>query len=208
MDDKKEYILKQISELYLKFGIKSVTMDDVANEFGISKKTLYQYFEDKADLVQQVIDCYLKSLTFDLNNKFHGNAIDRYFALRAHIIQVMKHMHNNIEFDLKKLYPRLYRKVYKIKREKIFSNTMENMKEGIAEGLYREDINPELVAKLQVGKMLYTMDPQNEIFTESELMNIETFDTIMEYFMYSVCTGTGIKYYKEQLNKLKNDVEN
>ena len=205
MDEKKEYILKQISELYLKFGIKSVTMDDVANEFGISKKTLYQYFEDKADLVQQVIDFYLKTLAFDLNNNNGENAIDRYFALRAHIIHLLKHMHNNIEFDLKKLYPRLYRKVYKVKRERIFSNTVENMKEGIMQGLYREDIDPELVAKLQVGKMLYTMDPQNEIFTESELMTIDTFDKIMEYFMYSVCTEKGIKYYKEQLNKLKND---
>ena len=205
MDEKKEYILKQIRELYLKFGIKSVTMDDVASEFGISKKTLYQYFDDKADLVEQVVEDYLKSSAFDLNRDHHGNAIDKYFALRNHIIKVLKYMHSNIEFDLKKSYPALYQKVYKIKRERIFTNTVVNMKEGIQEGLYRDDINPEMVAKLQVGKMLYTMDPQNEIFSEGELMNIETFDKIMEYFMYSVCTEKGIKYYKEQLNKIKND---
>ena len=208
MDDKKEYILKQISELYLKFGIRSITMDDVAGEFGISKKTLYQYFEDKADLVQQVIDCYLKSPDFNLDSDISGNAIDRYFALRAHIIQVMKYMHSNIEFDLKKLYPRLYQKVYKVKRERIYSNTVKNLNQGITEGLFRADIDPEIVAKLQVGKMLYTLDPQNGIFTESELTNIEIFDRVMEYFMYSVCTEKGIKYYKEQLNELKNDLKN
>jgi AcrR family transcriptional regulator len=206
MNDKKEYILKQIRELYLKFGIKSITMDDVASEFGISKKTLYQYFDDKADLVKQVVDDYLQSSSFDLNSDVHGNAIDKYFALRNHIVKVMKYMHSSIEFDLKKLYPSLYQKVYKIKRQRIFSNTVENMKVGIKEGLYRDDIDPEMVAKLQVGKMLYTLDPQNEIFAESELMNIELFDNVMEYFMYSVCTEKGIKYYKEQLNKLKNDV--
>ena len=119
-----------------------------------------------------------------------------------------KLMHNNIEFELKKLYPLLYRKVYKVKREKIFSNTVKNMEEGIKEGLYRADIDPEIVARLQVGKMLYTLDPQNGIFTESELMNIEIFDHVMEYFMYSICTEKGIKYYKEQLNKLKNDLKN
>ena len=183
-------------------------MDDVASEFGISKKTLYQYFEDKADLVQQVIDCYLKSPDFSFDSGIQGNAIDRYFALRSHIIQVMKYMHSNIEFDLKKLYPVLYRKVYKLKRERIFRNTVDNLNNGIKEGLYRADIDPEIVAKLQVGKMLYTLDPQNEIFTESELMNIEFFDHVMEYFMYSVCTEKGITYYKEQLNKLKNDVKN
>ncbi len=208
MDDKKEYIIKQISELYLKFGIKSVTMDDVASEFGISKKTLYQYFEDKADLVQQVIDFYLKSPDFDLTSNVPGNAIDKYFALRSHILQVMRYFHNNIEFDLKKLYPRLYRKVYKVKRERIFNNTVSNLKQGITESLYRTDINPEIVARLQLGQMLYTMDPQNGIFAESELMNIDIFDHVIEYFMYSVCTEKGINYYKEQLNKLKNDLTN
>ncbi len=183
-------------------------MDDVASEFGISKKTLYQYFDDKADLVQQVVDCYLQSPALDLNKDTNGNAIDRYFALRTHIIQMMKYMHSNIEFDLKKLYPTLYQKVYEVKRERIYNNTIENMRDGIAEGLYREDIDPEIVAKLQIGKMLYTLDPQNEIFTESELMNIETFDKVMENFIYSISTEKGIKYYKEQLNKLKNDVKN
>ena len=91
MDDKKEYILKQISELYLKFGIRSITMDDVAGEFGISKKTLYLYFKDKADLVSEVIDFYIQDPMFSLNNVENGNAIDRYFALRARIVNILKY---------------------------------------------------------------------------------------------------------------------
>ena len=118
-------------------------------------------------------------------------------------------MHNNIEFDLKKLYPRLYQKVYKVKRERIYNNTINNLKQGISGRFVQEQILiRRLLPRLQLGQMLYTLDPQNEIFTESELMNIEIFDHVMEYFMYSVCTEKGIKYYKEQLNKLKNDVKN
>jgi TetR/AcrR family transcriptional regulator, cholesterol catabolism regulator len=72
MENRKEDILKQAGELYFKFGIKSVTMDDVASELGSSKKTLYQHFKDKADLISQVIDYYIKNPQFSLNNVEHG----------------------------------------------------------------------------------------------------------------------------------------
>ena len=208
MEDKKQHILQNVGGLYLKFGIKSVTMDDVASEFGISKKTLYQYFRDKADLVTQVIDFYLKNPMFCLNDNQKGNAIDQYFILREHIIHVLKYFHNNIEFDLKKQYPKLYGKVHRMKRERIFSNTVENIKNGIESGLYRPEIDAEIIAKLQVGRMLFTLNPENEIFTESEIATIELFDKIMEYYMYSICTQEGINYFKKQLNNIKNEVKN
>lgn len=207
MEDKKQFILKNVGSLYLKFGIKSITMDDVAHEFGISKKTLYQYFKDKADLVSQVIDYYLTNPIFNLNDFGNGNAIDRYFALRTHIVNILKYFHNNIEFDLRKQYPKLYRKVHTMKRERIFENTVENINDGIKSGLFRSDLDIELIAKLEVGKMLLTLNPENEIFTERECTNIELFDKVLEYYMYSICTEKGIKYFKKQLNNIKNDVK-
>ncbi|MCA1758657.1 MAG: TetR/AcrR family transcriptional regulator [Bacteroidales bacterium] len=208
MEDKKEYILKKAGEMYFKFGIKSVTMDDVASELGISKKTLYQHFKDKAGLISQVIDFYVKNPQFCLNNVENGNAIDGYFAFRSHIIYVLKYFHNTIEYDLKKLYPKLYMKVHKMKRENIFSNTFENLKKGISEDLYRSDLDVEVIAKLQVGRMLLTLNPENEIFTEREVANIELFDKVIEYHMHAVCTEKGIKYFKQQLNNVRNDVQN
>lgn len=208
MEDKKDYILKQTGELYFKFGIKSVTMDDVASELGLSKKTLYQYFKDKADLISQVIEYYSKNPQYCLNSVGHGNAIDGYFALRSRIIYILKYFHNTIEYDLKKLYPKLYRKVHKMKRERIFSNTVENLKAGMSEGLYRDDLDVEVIAKLQVGRMLLTLNPENEIFTERETSGIELFDKVIEYHMHAVCTEKGIKYFKQQFNNVRNDVQN
>ena len=208
MEDKKEYILKKAGEMYFKFGIKSVTMDDVANELGISKKTLYQHFKDKAGLISQVIDFYIKNPQFCLNNVENMNAIDGYFAFRSHIIYVLKYFHNTIEYDLKKLYPKLYMKVHKMKRENIFSNTFENLKKGISEDLYRSDLDVEVIAKLQVGRMLLTLNPENEIFTERETSNIELFDKVIEYHMHAVCTEKGLNYFKQQLNNVRNDVQN
>ncbi len=208
MEDKKLHILKNVGILYLKFGIRSVTMDDVAREFGISKKTLYQYFKDKADLVTQVVDFYLENPMFDLNASRNGNAIDRYFALRSHISKILKYFNNNIEFDLKKQYPQLFKKVHNIKRHKIFSSTVQNINEGIEAGLYRAGLDVELIAKLQVGRMLYTLNPDNEIFTETEVATIELFDKVIEYHMQAICTEKGIKYFKQQLNKIQDEVKN
>lgn len=208
MEDKKLHILKNVGKLYLKFGIRSVTMDDVANEFGISKKTLYQYFTDKEDLVGQVIDYYLENPIFNLDEPGSGNAIDRLFALRSHVSRLLKHFNNNLEFELKKLYPLLYKKVYEFKRKRIYNDTLKNIQDGINDGVFRPDLDLEIIAKLQVGRMLYTLNPENDIFTEREIASIELFDKVIGYHMHAICTEKGIKYYKKQLNIIQNEEKN
>ena len=208
MEDKKLHITKNVGRLYLKFGIRSVTMDDVAQEFGISKKTLYQYFTDKEDLVNHVIEYYLQNPIFNFNEENTGNAIDQYFRLRSHIIKILKYFNNNIEFDLKKQYPNLYKKVHNFKRNRIYKSTIENISNGINSGHFRPDLDVELMAKLQVGQMLFTLNPDNDIFTESEMASINLFDKVMDYQMHAICTEKGIKYFKEQLNNIQNEEKN
>ena len=183
-------------------------MDDVAKEFGISKKTLYQFFNDKEDLVEQVVDYYLENPVFNLLGGEHGNSIDAYFALRNHLSRILKYFDNTIEYDLKKTYPSLHMKVHNRKRENIYTNAVSNLKEGISSGLYRDDLDVELVARLQVGRLLLTLDPENQIFTETEVANITFFDKIINYHMHAICTEKGIKYYYKQLNKIKNEDQN
>ena len=205
MEERKQHILKQAGNLFLKFGIRGVTMDDVAAEFGISKKTLYQYFKDKEDMVNQVIDYYLENPVFKLNCDGKGNSIDRYFALRQHVSKTVKHFNNNLEFELKKTYPQLHIKVHKFKRERIYNDTLKSIRDGISDGLFRPEISPDVIAKLQVGRMLCTLNPENEIFTEEEISTLELFDKMMDYHIHAICTEKGIKYYRKQLNKIKDE---
>lgn len=205
MEEKKLHIIKNVGKLYLRFGIRGVTMDDVAQEFGISKKTLYQYFLDKKDLVSQVVDYYLENPIFDINGDCAGNAIDHCFCLREHINKILKYFNNSIEFDLKKQYPQLYKKVHKKKREKIFSNTVLSLNTGIAEGLFRDDLDVEIIAKLQVGRMLFTLNPENEIFSDTEVAKIDLFDKVINYHMHAICTQKGIEYFKKQFNKIQDE---
>lgn len=205
MEDKKLYILQNVGKLYLKFGIRGVTMDDVAREFGISKKTLYQYFNDKEDLVNQVVNYYLDNPIFELRQIGAGNSIDRFFSLRSHVAQILKHFNNNLECDLKKQYPHLYKRVHDFKRQRIFNDTIKSIEAGIKDGLFRSDLEAEFIAKLQVGRMLLTLNPDYEIFNDSEIMSMELFDKVMDYHMHAICTQQGIEYYRKQLNKYQNE---
>jgi AcrR family transcriptional regulator len=208
MEDKKLHIIKNVGIMYMKYGIRAVTMDDVANEFGISKKTLYQYFSDKQELVSSVIDYYIENPEVDFNDYNHLNAIETIFTVRAHVARLLKFYNNSIEYDLKKLYPALYKKVYNEKRKHVFQNTISNISKGKEEGLYRNEIDPELIAKLQVGRIFYTLNPDYDIFKEDEVNSLQLFDDIMDYHMHAICTTKGIKIYTQQLNKVQNENKN
>ena len=205
MEEKKQHIIKNVGLLYMKFGIRNVTMDQVANEFGISKKTLYQYFNDKEDLVAQVVDYFLSNPDMDITNPEEGNAIDDMFYIRERVAYILKMYNNNIEVELKRTYPQLHDKVYETKRRRIFETTIDNLRKGMEEGLYRSDLEPSFVAKLSMGRTLYTMNPDYGVFEDYEVHSLAFFDNIMNYHMHAVCTQSGLEYYKKQLNRYQNE---
>lgn len=205
MEEKKLYIIKSVGHMYFKHGIRNITMDNIASEFGVSKKTLYQYFTDKEDLVSQVVDYFLEDAEFDVKNPETANAIDDVLYIRSRVAYILKLYNNNIELELKRTYPSLYQKVYEAKRKRIFDNTNENLKKGIAEGLYRNNLEPSVVAKLVLGRTLFTMNPDYEVFEEYEVNSLAFFDSVLDYHMSAICTDDGLKYFKEQLNKIQNE---
>lgn len=208
MEDKKLHIIKNVGLMYLKFGIRSVTMDDVANEFGISKKTLYQYFSDKENLVSHVIDYFIENPQFDFKKFRDGNAIEYMFKVREHVAYILKFYNNNVEYELKKLYPHLHKKVSDEKYKNIFESSVLNITNGIKQGLFRSEIEPELMAKLQIGRLFYTLNPDYNIFKEHEVNSLELFDKITNYHMHGICTEKGLEYYKKQLNIVQNEDKN
>ncbi|KOH44111.1 TetR/AcrR family transcriptional regulator [Sunxiuqinia dokdonensis] len=206
MEEKKAQILGQVGQLYMRHGIRSVTMDDVAAELGISKKTLYLYFKDKADLVDAVVDAFLmKDEAFHCQEGQSLNAIDKIFWIRKHISEMLKIVHNNMEYDLKKSYPEVYRKIRAYKRKRIYLDNVAIMDQGKAEGLFREEIDSDVMARLVVGRFLFVLNPDNEVFSEEEVRDMRLFDLLMDYHFHGVCTEEGLKYYKQQLNNVQNE---
>jgi AcrR family transcriptional regulator len=157
-------ILIKVESLYNLYGIKSITMDDVAREMGISKKTLYRFFNDKKELVEKVIEHQQETWDVQLAKirEKSENAIDELFRVHSHVNEAMKHINPAVNYDLQKYYPEIFDEISRRRRINMQKHLTENMHKGIEQGLYREDINVNIIA------MLYLLRIENLV--ENEMM--------------------------------------
>ncbi len=207
MENKHE-IFEKVIVLYKKYGIKSVTMEDVSRELGISKKTLYNFIKDKEDLINQVIDheFKLKENCFDRIINKDLNAIEQLFEVNNYMKEQIKYFSPSLDYDLRKYYPHIYNDLHKKKRESMFQSVRDNINQGKKEGIYREDVNPELIAKLYVGRMENVHD--DEYFPAEEFISPEAFKDLFIYHIRGIANEKGIKILEENIEKLKNSETN
>ena len=203
MDEKTLHILEQVRKLYHRYGIKSVTMDDVAKHLCISKKTLYEYFTDKEDLVRNVVlmDHNNRERFFqEIKNK-NLNAIEELFEVYRMINSMFRDYNSSMEYDIHKYYPDLYSKVKLLRRKKMFETMHGNMNKGKKEGLYRKELNTSIIARLHVFKFENMFD--NEIFTMEELSSVKVFNEVFVYHIQGIMSATGRSFFEDNLSSLK-----
>jgi len=199
MNEETRNILERVSLLYQRYGIKSVTMDDVSRELGISKKTLYQHFSDKEELVHRVID-YIIDTRQSCMNEIHDkqmNAIDELFEVARQVNQMLKDHNPSTEYDLKKYYPAAFEKVKLVKRKVMFESVLNNLQRGILQGIYRSEMNPEVIAKLHVARVEGMLE--SDVFTVEEYTRMDYFREIMIYHIRGIANEKGIKILEEKL---------
>ncbi len=203
MNEKKEEILNKVRELYSRYGIKSVTMDDVVHEVGISKKTLYQFFRDKSELVAEVIRCEtsIKTEEHDEAIKGSSNALEMMLKFYDFQAQMIRESNPSLLYDLKKYYPEIHKDFMDHKRTMIFENVMNNLKQGKSEGLYRKDLNEKVIATLNLLRVEAFIN-SDAIRTE-ELLNPEFFREMFTYHMYGIVNEKGRELLEQNLDKLK-----
>jgi DNA-binding XRE family transcriptional regulator len=203
MNEELKNILLKVHELYMKYGIKSITMDDVARELGISKKTLYQYVSDKDDLVGKFVDNEISMRQEEICKCFRigYNAIEELFEISIFMNKLMRNQNSATEYDLKKYYPVHYQKTIKARREGIYNYIMVNLKKGINEGLYRKEMNKEVIAKL------YLWRSENihfdELFTVEEFTSIKLFVELINYHVRGIATEKGIMILEKKIIELE-----
>ena len=202
MSERKQEILQQVFSLYVRYGIKSITMDDVARELGISKKTLYQIFRDKHDLVSQVAETERKNRLASLESlgKSGMNAIRQMIMVLRRVNRMMEEYSPSYLYDLKKYYPELYGEFKKEVREKMYTSVMSNIRQGKREGLYREELDEEVIAKLNLARSEAIHD--SGIFTESEFHSSAFFREVLEYHIRGLATRKGLEVLEECLETL------
>lgn len=202
MEDKVKQIIPKVYRLYQRYGIKSVTMDDVAQHLGISKKTLYESFADKEDLVKQVLIWdYDKKLEFFLEiEKKNLNAIEELFEVYKMIKESYKDYNPSVEYDIRKYYPALNTQLRAIRRKRMFELSVKNMNKGKREGLYRKGLNASILARLHVFRVENIIE--SELFSIEELTSIKVFHEIFVYHLHGILSDEGRKNLSANHRKL------
>jgi TetR/AcrR family transcriptional regulator, cholesterol catabolism regulator len=190
-----EKILKSALGLFFKYGIKHVTMDDIAKELGMSKKTIYQFYKEKDDLVNQLCESELKGQEFQFN-EMNTNAKDpiHEIILISERMRIMMQNINPIFFmDLQKFYPSGFMMFQKFKEDCAHKNILINIKKGIEIGVYRSDLDPEFVSRLRLAQIDMLMF--GNYFSYDKISFVKAHQLMLEIFIYGICTVKGHKLF-------------
>lgn len=199
MDEKQIELLSKTAHLFMRFGIKSMTMDDIARQLGISKKTLYQFVSDKNDLVLKVMQSIVdreKEITQMMCDRY-SNAIDMLFELSKDVSQKFGQIHPSINYDLQKYHPEAWSVFVQFKTNFVAGCIEQNIKLGIAQGLYRDNVNPYIVARFYSSKIDMAMDA--EIFPPSDFSFHQIHLELLRYHIRGIANEQGLEYLKQKI---------
>jgi len=198
----KDRIKQKSDELFKRYGIKSITMDEIANQLGISKKTIYHTFADKDELVDSVI-CDLIIFSRDscnMSRQKAANAIDEVFLGMEMLQEMFEQMNPTMLFDLERNHPQTFKKFLQYKHSYLFDLIKQNILKGISEGLYRPDVKPDIVAKVRLETMMLPFN--QEIFPKNKFNLADLQKSLIEYYLFGIASIKGykliLKYQQER----------
>lgn len=198
----REKILSNAAELFLTYGFKSITMDDISNHLGISKKTIYQHFANKTTLVEastlftfENISCGIETIC-----ALKKNPIEEIFDIKHFVMSHLKDEKSSPQYQLQKYYPKIFKTLKKKQFEVMQDCVQENLNRGIEQGLYRSNINIEFISRIYFHSMTVLKD--NELFPLNHFSMNTLMDNYLEYHVRGICTEKGLltlnKFIKNQ----------
>jgi AcrR family transcriptional regulator len=199
-----ERIITKAHELFMRYGVRSVSMDEIAAHLGMSKKTIYQFYADKDALVAGVID-------IEVNNKetecgvIRGeceNAIHEIFLSIDGMQEMLTSMNTSLVYELEKYHPAAFRHLTEYRDKFLYSLIRDNCLRGIAEGIYRDNINVDIITTFRLHSVFLLFNPT--IFAPSKFKLVEVIEEITDNFLFGIVTPKGQKLitkYKQQRQK-------
>lgn len=198
MEDLRKAILEKATELFMQFGIRSISIDNVCSELHISKKTFYNYFSQKEELIDAVLtyqeDCVFEKLRKLLHT---NNAIDTLILIIKEMKKATENQSPALYYDLKKYHPSLLAKHEEIRNKEITNWFSENMEQGIREGYYRDDMDIELIAVFHIT-LASNPQMQEKAQKYSKKRMIEFY---LDMMMHIITNENGLRYFHEHYNK-------
>ncbi|MCA6440068.1 MAG: TetR/AcrR family transcriptional regulator [Sediminibacterium sp.] len=197
-------IIEKAHELFFRYGIKAVTMDDIASHLGVSKKTIYQFYADKDALVNAIVMVETEQDEAECarHRKESENAIHEVFLALDMMQEMMSTMNPGIIFELKKYHPAAFKLFNDHKNKFLYKVVKENIEKGKKEELYRSDVDPDILAKFRIESFFVPFNP--ELFPTAKYSLLDVQAILSEHFLYGIATAKGQKLiakYKKQREK-------
>jgi len=198
----KKHLFSEALKLFFAYGVKSVSMDDLARLMGISKKTIYTFIDNKSDLVNEVVRRYIKAeekKAVEIS-KNSINAIDEIITIARNVQKTLLEMKPTLVYDLKKYYPKTWKLVEDQHFKFIEAFITKNLQRGIEEGYFRENLKVDIIPSMYMAQARLTAD--YHLLNHSERTQAEVHEAAILYHLHGILNAHGIK----ELNKyLKNE---
>jgi TetR/AcrR family transcriptional regulator, cholesterol catabolism regulator len=193
----KDKILKGAEELFMRYGIRSISMDDIARHLAVSKKTLYQHFADKEDLVNEVfIEALEKDKKmFEAIKDQSRDALEEIALLSVTMKHHLEKVNPVLLFDLQKFHPKAWGAWLNFKNKFIRESVVRNLKQGKVEGYYREEIDPEIMAVVRIESVQLPFNP--ELFPKEKFKLATVQEHLLEHFIQGLLTDKGRKLFSK-----------
>ncbi len=196
-----ERILLKGDELFRRYGIRSITMDDIAKQLGVSKKTIYQHFPDKDELVIEMTKLNIQR-HFDEVEKCCGpasiNAVAELFAVNNSVGEMIRSFNPIMFYDLQKYHPKAWLKFREFRNKYVLTKITDNIKRGIEEGLYRDDINVEILSRMRLEQVDMTFN--YDVFPPTEFQFHKVMDELTFHFLHGLVNTKGLKLITQYKN--------
>lgn len=191
--------METAERLFLRYGLKSVSMDDVASEAGISKKTLYQVVASKAELIDRIIESHICTETETIQSLRENttNALEEMLAISEMVAETLAQMSPALLFDLRKYYRKTWEKINTLQKEHIYQVIHHNLEAGKRQGLYRPDLDASVIARLYVLKSLALID--EEVFPGQSFDRAQLLRNHVGYHLHGILTEQGLQQWKTLL---------
>jgi AcrR family transcriptional regulator len=207
--DAKERILEKATDLFMRYGIRSITMDEIAGQLGISKKTIYQFFTDKDELVEGVVDqeIHCNELKSDRFRKGSENAVHEIFIAVEEMAEMLKSMNPLIMYDLEKHHPKAHRKYRDHIQQFMYTAIKDNLRRGISEELYRQELNADIVSRHRIESAFMAFN--QDVFPHSRYRVSDVCFELALLFLHGITNLRGKnlieKYSSERIKQLSNE---
>jgi AcrR family transcriptional regulator len=197
----RDKILISAADLFLNYGFKSVTMDDIANKLGISKKTIYQHFDNKTKLVEattmQMFD--MISHGIDCICALGKNPIEELYEIKSFVMLHLKDEKSSPQYQLQKYYPKISATIKKKQFEVMQKCVTDNLKKGVEKELFRQDINIDFISRIYFNSMVSLKD--QDLFPLNNFSMNMLMENYLEYHLRGICTPKGLDILTKIINK-------